>query len=226
MLHDIAVTVTTFITIMGSVLAHDVQQLSTTVANLFHPATATSITYAPSQPASASTPLSAGNDPFHTPATSSAAVTPSAIALAPPVPKNIPAIIATPKSSAQPAPVPQGKVLGASTVSPIALPQLTAITTVFARALNELEARVDGKIASSSLAATVFTPPQVAAGGTTVIYQTFPPASQRIDNLANTTITSPTISGGTIRPRGGRRLGRQRWSIVSGTMRLLSESLS
>ena len=38
---------------------------------------------------------------------------------------------------------------------------------------------------------------QVAAGGTTVIYQSSP-AAQRIDQLQNTTITNPAISGGTI----------------------------
>ena len=38
---------------------------------------------------------------------------------------------------------------------------------------------------------------QVAAGGTTVIYQSSP-AAQRIDKLDNTTITNPAIAGGTI----------------------------
>jgi hypothetical protein len=42
MLHDFAVAIATFITIMGSVLAHDAQQISATIGNFLHPA-ATSI---------------------------------------------------------------------------------------------------------------------------------------------------------------------------------------
>jgi endosialidase-like protein len=197
MLHDFAVALATFITIMGSVLAQDAQQLSTTVGNFLHPA-ATSVNYASTaqtQPAAAAT---LNPDPFHTADTQPASWPQSATS--PPVtaaalPKS-PATLVEPKSSTLPAPVLQGKVLGASTAGPITMPQLTAITTVFVGALHDLETRLTAKFASGPT--TAFIPPQVAAGGTTVIYQSAAPASQRIDNLANTTITNPAISGGTI----------------------------
>jgi hypothetical protein len=63
MLHDFATAIATFITIIGSVLAHDAQQLSPTVGNIFHPAT-TSQTASPAAAATAAPSLSANSNPF------------------------------------------------------------------------------------------------------------------------------------------------------------------
>jgi hypothetical protein len=58
--------------------------------------------------------------------------------------------------------------------------------------LASLRSELLAKIASAP-SAPAFTPPQVAAGGSSVIYESAP-ASERIDNLDNTTITNPTLS--------------------------------
>src|SRR5205823_2626041 len=116
MLHDFAVSIATFITIMGSILAHDAQQLSTRVSTLLLPATATSISdasTAQTEPAAAATT----DDPFHA----------SAPADDPPPPPPAKQIELQP---AAPPPAPSqsnGRVLGASAIAP-SLPTPDVVT--------------------------------------------------------------------------------------------------
>jgi hypothetical protein len=103
------------------------------------------------------------------------------------LPKS-PATLVEPKSSTQPAPVLQGKVLGASTSS------LAAFVSPLD--LAAFEARIDAKIAA--LISPPPFPQQVAASGVPAPYGAPPSFSARIDNLDGVTITNATIIGGSI----------------------------
>lgn len=99
-----------------------------------------------------------------------------------------------------------GKVLGASAAT-ITLPQPVQIPNDLVRAytLAVLLASFEWDV-NQKLAALENPPPfpqQVAAGGTTVIYQSAIPAAQRIDRLDNVVINNPTIIGGSISGTSG-----------------------
>ena len=93
-----------------------------------------------------------------------------------------------------------GQVLGATTVSQLAFVSpldLANLRSSFEAELNTVANNLH--LEMSHISNPPPYPAQVAAGGTTVIYQSSPvPAAQRIDKLQNTTITDPSITGGSI----------------------------
>jgi hypothetical protein len=152
MLHDFAVAVATFITVMGSVLAHDAQQLSTTVGNLIHPA-ATSVNVATkpqAQPAAAAT--TQGIDPFHSEGSSAAQADGFVLG----------------ESSSTPGQALSTVVNNYITQSVIERAVQVPFSPVTLNDLTALEARIDAKFAALQNPAAY--PEQVAAAGVPAPY--------------------------------------------------------
>ena len=200
---------TFFATILATIiaatgaLAHNAQQLSTTLGNLLHPTTATSVSYAGVPRAQPGAAVVTGADPFHTEATSPQNTSPQAAAPsapAPAVPKNIPAILGIPKPSAQAAPVSKGRVLGASTIAdPLLTPDFVTRDQLNA-ALNNLHLAISQQVSSLPITAPSFSG---GGSGASPAYDNAFGLSQRIDHLDGVTITNPTIVGGSVSGTSG-----------------------
>ena len=190
MVHDFAVAVATFVTIMGTVLANDAQQVSSTVANIFHPTT-TSQTEPAAAATIASSPLSTTRDPFHDattgPSIAASNAQPSAAATV-----DTPSQPSVEVTSQHP-----GHVLGATTEAPMTqqLPSPDFVThDQLDTALDNLHLELAQQIASLPPPATPSFSFSGPAASTPVSTATFA-QSQKIDNLGNVTITNATVNG-------------------------------
>ena len=183
MLHDFAVAVTTFLTIMSVVITHDAQQLAANVSNFLHPATATSITNGHSESAQHATAAVTTNDPFH--ATSTETAQPSEIGrtVEPASRENFAAAEQRP-----------GKVLGANTE---AQPPNNSLPLPSFVTHDELSAAVDAVAKNLQLQIARNVPVLTFSGpaATTPVNTATFAVSQKIDQLANVALTNATVDG-------------------------------
>lgn len=207
MLRDFAVAVATFISVMSVVLVHDAQQLSTAVGSFLHPAATTSVADARNDDTQTQTAAVAATsynpDPFRSATSSSTASapdaststtnatnSPQATAANGPKPTIVNNYITQPVIERV---VDKGSVLGVST-------DTNFVThTELDMVLTALRAQVYDR--------PVFVPSFSGPAATTPVNTETFAQSQKIDQLANVTITNPTIIGGSLSGTSGARGG-------------------